>query len=134
MFFPLKIGFAVSGLGLITMACSNRDRLTFPNSNDGLGPEVTITDPGQDTTVSAGPAAFIAGRVVDTDGIDTVYFDVQGGLSSFPPLVANGVDTVTFSLPVSTNGLGGTTITIAISAVNLAAIHGDTVARHVTVQ
>lgn len=134
MSFPLKTRVAVAGLGLAILACSARDRLTFPTSNDGLGPAVTITDPGQDTTVSAGPAAFISGRVVDTDGIDTVYFDVQGGLSSFPSLVANGVDTVRFSLPVSTNGLSGTTITIAISAVNLAAIHGDTVSRQVTVQ
>ncbi|MEO8199805.1 MAG: Ig-like domain-containing protein [Gemmatimonadota bacterium] len=134
MLFPLRIRFASVGTGLLFLACSGRDRLTFPTSDDGLGPDVTITDPSQDTTVSAGPAALIAGRVVDSDGIDTVYFDVQGGLSSFPPLLANGADTVTFSLPVTTNGLAGSTITIAISAVNLAAIHGDTVSRQVTVQ
>ena len=125
---------AVAGFLLALVGCSSRDRLTFPNSNDGEGPSVTITDPSQDTTVQAGPAALVSGRVVDSDGIDTVYFDVQGGLSSFPPLLANGVDTVTFSLPISTNGLSGTTISIAISAVNVAALHGDTAIRQVIVQ
>jgi Bacterial Ig domain len=132
--FSVPIRTAAAGFGLLLLACSARDRLTFPSSNDGLGPAVTITDPGQDTTVTAGPAALIAGRVVDSDGIDTVYFDVQGGSHGFPPLQAHGADTVTFSLPVSTNGLSGSTIVIAISAVNLAAIHGDTVSRAVTVQ
>ncbi len=125
---------ASAGLALLLLACSARDRLTFPDLNDGEGPSVTITDPGQDTTVSAGAAALISGRVVDDGGIDTVYFDVQGGLSSFPPLVANGTDTVTFSLPLTTTGLSGATILISVFAVNLAAIHGDTATRQVIVQ
>ena len=119
---------------LVALAsCNERDRITFP-SLDGLGPEVTITVPGQDTTVPAGPAAIVGGVVADLDGIDTVYFDVQGGLSSFPPFKAQGADTVNFSLPLTTNGLGGTTVIVAVSGVNLAGIRGDTAFRQVTIQ
>lgn len=114
--------------------CNGRDRLTFPTSSDGLGPEVTILDPSQDTTVIAGPNALVTGRVVDQDGIDTVYFDVQGGVTNFNPFIADGADTVTFQLPLTTNGLSGNTITVAISGVNLARLHGDTVVRQITVQ
>ncbi len=114
--------------------CNGRDRLTFPTSSDGLGPDVTVIDPSQDTTVNEGPNALVNGRVVDSDGIDTVYFDVQGGVTSFNPFVARGADTVTFQLPLSTNGLSGNTITVSISAVNLAGLHGDTTVRHITVQ
>lgn len=114
--------------------CNGRDRLTFPTSSDGLGPEVTVFDPSQDTTVIAGPNALVTGRVVDQDGIDTVYFDVQGGVTSFNPFIAQGADTVTFQLPITTNGLSGNTITVAISGVNLARLHGDTVVRQITVQ
>jgi hypothetical protein len=118
----------------LILGCSERDRLTFPTSVDGLGPAVTITDPGQDTTVVAGPAALVTGRVVDQDGIDTVYFDVQGGVSSFSPFIANGDDTVNFQLPITTNGLSGTTITVAVSGVNLAGLVGDTALRQITIQ
>src|SRR5262245_18934776 len=118
----------------LILGCSERDRLTFPTSVDGLGPAATITDPGQDTTVVAGPNALVSGLVVDQDGIDTVYFDVQGGVTSFSPFVANGDDTVTFQLPITTNGLSGNTITVAVSGVNLAGITGDTALRQITIQ
>lgn len=118
----------------LILGCSERDRLTFPTSVDGLGPLVTIIDPSRDTTVVAGPAALVSGRVVDQDGIDTVYFDVQGGVTSFSPFIADGVDTVTFQLPITTNGLSGNTITVAVSGVNLAGLVGDTALRQITIQ
>jgi Bacterial Ig domain len=118
---------------LLVWGCSDRDRLTFPD-NDGLGPEVTITAPTQDTTVSAGPFFFVDGRVTDRDGIDTVYFEVSGGAASFPPFIADGVDTVRFSLPLVTNGLGGSTINVSIFGVDLGGVRGDTALRLVTVQ
>lgn len=118
----------------LVSGCNERDRLTFPTSSDGLGPAVTIFAPSADTTVSPGPNALVNGRVVDQDGIDTVYFDVQGGLTSFNPFIAQGVDTVTFQLPITTNGLSGTIITVSVSGVNLAGLHGDTAVRHITVQ
>ena len=121
-------------LGAFVLGCSERSRLTFPTSVDGLGPEVTILAPAQDTTVTAGPAALVSGRVVDQDGIDTVYFDVQGGVTSFNPFIAQGADTVTFSLPITTNGQAGKTITVSISAVNIPGLVGDTVRRQITIQ
>ena len=136
---PPSSGFRPFGwpglsLAVLLLGCSERDRLTFPDSLDGLGPEVIITDPSQDTTVTAGPAALVGGRAVDEDGIDTVYFDVQGGLGSFPPYTAYGVDTVRFSLPISTGGLSGDTITVRIYGVNLAGLRGDTALREIVVQ
>ena len=132
---PFPPRFRLSKLYLlVTLAgCDERDRITFPNL-DGTGPEVTITVPAQDTTVPAGPAAIVGGVVADLDGIDTVYFDVQGGLSTFPPFKAQGADTVNFSLPLTTAGLGGTTVTVAVSGINLAGIRGDTAFRQVTIQ
>lgn len=99
-----------------------------------MRPQVVILDPGQDTTVTAGPAALVRGMVTDPAGIDTVRLDVQGGLSSFPPLAAEGDDTVTFQLPITTTGLAGTTITVRISAINLDGVVSDTAVRHITIQ
>ena len=115
-------------------ACNGRDRLTFPTSSDGVGPAVTILAPARDTTVTPGPNALVSGRVVDQDGIDTVYFDVTGGVTTFNPFIAQGADTVIFQLPLTTNGQSGNTISVAVSAVNLAGLHGDTAIRQITVQ
>jgi hypothetical protein len=118
---------------LAITGCNERDRLTFP-TNDGEGPQATITDPSQDTTVTAGPFALVAGRVTDTDGIDTVYFEVIGGGASFPPFIAGGDDTVTFSLPLATSGFGGTTMTVTVFGTDIGGARGDSAVRQVTVQ
>ena len=118
---------------LLFQGCNERDRLTFPGSND-QGPQSTITDPSTDTTVTAGPFAQVIGRVTDGDGIDTVYFDVTGGGASFQPFVAGGDDTVTFSLPLATAGLGGVTMTVRIFGTDIGGARGDTAVRLVTVQ
>jgi hypothetical protein len=115
------------------MGCNERDRITFP-VNDGLGPQSTIFDPSQDTTVTAGPFAQVSGRVTDADGIDTVYFEVTGGGASFSPFVANGDDTVTFSLPLATAGFGGTTMIVMVFGTDIGGVRGDTAVRSVTVQ
>jgi Bacterial Ig domain len=118
----------------LVCGCNGRDRLTFPTSSDGLGPEATITDPSQDTTVSVGPNALVSGVVADGDGIDTVYFNVVGGVTTFSPFIAHGMDTVTFQLPLTTNGLSGNTITVSVYGVNVAGLVGDTAVRNITVQ
>lgn len=123
------IGLAV----LLLSSCNERDRLTFPIL-DGEGPESTIIDPSQDTTVAQGPFAQIVGRVTDADGIDTVYFEVTGGGASFQPHVANGDDTVSFSLPLATSGLGGITMTVMVFGTDIGGVRGDTAVRSVTVQ
>jgi hypothetical protein len=122
------------GLGaLLILGCNERDRLTFP-SFDGQGPQSTILDPSQDTTVTAGPFAQVVGRVTDSDGIDTVYFEVTGGGASFQPLVAGGDDTVSFSLPLATAGFVGVTMTVRIFGTDIGGMRGDTAFRQITVQ
>jgi hypothetical protein len=118
---------------LLIQGCNERDRLTFPSSN-GQGPQSTIVDPPTDTTVTAGPFAQVSGRVVDADGIDTVYFEVTGGGASFQPFIAGGDDTVTFSLPLATAGLGGVTLTVMVFGTDIGGARGDTAVRLVTVQ
>lgn len=144
MFFPGQrrhqervlhpIPFGAIGLAvLLVQGCNERDRLTFP-VNDGLGPQSTIIDPSKDTTVSAGPFAQVFGRVTDSDGIDTVYFEVTGGGASFQPHLGDGDDTVTFSLPLATAGLGGTTMTVMVFGTDIGGARGDTATRQVTVE
>ena len=127
---PLR---AICLLLLALPGCNERDRLTFPGT-DGQGPQSTISDPSQDTTVTAGPFALVGGRVIDEDGIDTVYFEVTGGGASFSPFLADGADTVTFSLPLATAGFGGVTMTVTVFGTDIRGVRGDTAIRQVTVQ
>jgi hypothetical protein len=132
MFFPgHRRWFGLAALAVL--GCNERDRLTFP-VNDGEGPQSTIVDPSQDTTVVAGPFAQVSGRVTDQDGIDTVYFEVTGGGASFPPFLADGDDTVSFLLPIATGGFGGTTMTVMVFGTDLGGNRGDTAVRQLTVQ
>ena len=132
VFSPIRLGhFGLAAL--LIQGCNERDRLTFP-VDDGQGPQSTISDPSTDTTVTAGPFAQVVGRVTDADGIDTVYFEVTGGGASFQPFIAGGNDTVTFSLPLATAGLGGTTMTVKIFGTDIGGARGDTAVRLLTVQ
>jgi hypothetical protein len=124
----------VFGLALLaSQGCNERNRLTFPGDN-GQGPQSTISDPSVDTTVTAGPFARVDGRVTDADGIDTVYFEVTGGGASFQPFEAGGDDTVTFSLPLATAGLAGSTMIVKVFGTDIGGARGDTAIRQVTVQ
>jgi hypothetical protein len=134
MYLPTRKTVVLGAFLTLLSSCNGRDRLTFPSTGDGEGPSSIILNPGKDTTVAPGPNALVSGRVVDQDGIDTVYFDVQGGVTTFNPFLAQGADTVTFQLPLTTNGLSGNTITVAISGVNIAGVHGDTAVRQITVE
>jgi hypothetical protein len=108
-----------SVIGLVA-ACAERDRLTFPNQSDGIGPVTLIDHPGQvDTTIDAGPPFIVNGRSIDTNGVDTVYFLVSGGNQGFPPLRPSPpVDTVRFGVPLSTNGRSGQAIELQVYAVD----------------
>lgn len=129
---PWRPAFLAAGL---LVACNERDRITFPTSVDGLGPSVTITLPSTpDSTVPEGPNAFVTGRVDDPDGIDSVYFDVAGGLTQFPPLRAQGDEFVSFALPLTTTGLAGDTIRVSVYATDRIGIRGDTARRRLIVQ
>jgi hypothetical protein len=114
-------------------ACNQRDRITFPDPPGGPGPVMVIDRPLADTTVTAGPDFFVLGYAKDPDGVDTVYFETVGGVSSFPPLI-DGSDSIRFGLPLTTLNQGGQVITVRVFGVDGLGNHGDTVTRVITVQ
>jgi hypothetical protein len=121
---------------VLAAACEERDRLTFPDPGDGIGPVTTIDQPeGADTTVDAGDDLLINGRTTDPDGVDTVYFLVIGGNQSFPPYRPSppGV-MVTWGLPLSTVGRSGSTMTVQIHGVDMRGNQGAPSTRQIIVR
>jgi len=121
-------------------ACDTRDRLTFPNGGGGggggggnTGPVTVIDLPSGDTTVAPPAAFFVQGTTTDPDGLDTVYFETEGGISSFPPFVGGG-QTVRFGLPLTTSNQSGQTITVRVFGTDRLGMRGDTAVRRITVQ
>jgi hypothetical protein len=123
-------------LVLFLAACNTRDRITFPDPGDGIGPATTIDQPnGSDTTVPAGPDFVVQGRTVDPDGVDTVYFLVIGGNQNFGPFKPSSpTDTVRWGLPLSTTGRSGSTITVQVYGVDIQGNQGAPSTRQVVVQ
>ena len=120
---------------LALLGCEERNRLTFPNPSTGAGPSSAIDQPAQDTTVDAGPGFIITGVSVDEDGIDTVYFETEGGVTSFAPFIPDGSpDSVRFGLPITTNGLAGEVITFRVFGTDVLGNRGDTASRQITVE
>jgi hypothetical protein len=117
-------------------ACQERDRLTFPNESDGIGPVTLIDHPGAiDTVVDPGPQFFVTGRTIDTDGVDTVYFLVGNGNQGFPPFIPSPpTDTVRFGLPISTSGHSGDTIQVEIHGVDSEGNRGSDATRRIFVR
>lgn len=126
----------IAVLVLFATACEARERLTFPEAGDGIGPVTMIDQPtGSDTTVDAGPEFFVNGRTVDRDGVDTVYFFVIGGNQNFHPFRPSPpTDTVRFGLPISTIGRSGTTMTVQIFGVDVQGNRGDPSSRQINVR
>ncbi len=118
------------------IACDERDRLTFPDPGDGIGPVTTIDQPHvTDTTVPEGPEFFVNGRTVDVDGVDTVYFLVTGGNQDFDPFLPRPrSDTVRFGLPLTTTGRAGDTMLVQIYGVDIHGSPGDTSTRRIAVE
>jgi hypothetical protein len=118
-------------------ACGERDRLTFPSENpgDGSGPVTEITLPSvPDTVVIAGNPLFIAGRAFDADGVDTIYFEVDGVNQGFAPVIGEGADTVDFALQLSTLNSSGATIVFRAYGVDLLGGQGVPVSRQIRVE
>jgi len=129
-----SLGAAGAALTLAAGACTERDRLTYPDTGPGdAGPRTTIDHPGTDTTVQAGPAVFVVGYTKDADGVDTVYFETEGGVSNFQPFVGPR-DSVRFGLPITTSGLSGAMITVRVFGTDRLGNRGDTAIRVLTVQ
>ena len=80
-------------------ACQARERLTFPSPGGiGIGPSLAITAPHRDTTISIGDTLDISGYAIDPDGVDSIWFSVQGISFVIPPIFGNGrTDTVYFA-------------------------------------
>ncbi len=144
MMFPLSLVRRARAVGGVTAllfvglgtACNTRDRLTFPGTGPGPvgdGPVTVIDQPGQDTTVTAGPGFFVNGLSTDQDGLDTVYFETVGGVTSFQPAIRPGTS-LRFGLPLTTTGLSGQTITVRVFGTDVLGNRGDTAIRQVTVQ
>ncbi len=111
--------------------CDERERLTFPTVNDGLGPVTTIEQPElTDTTVSPGAVVSVVGATVDQDGVDTVHFLVGGGNNNFPPFSPQQPETtIRFSLPLVTSGFSGSTFEVQIYGVDALGNRGGTSTR-----
>jgi hypothetical protein len=119
--------------------CAERDRLTFPDdtggSGNGIGPVTTIDQPAVfDTVIVEGDQFVLTGHSIDPDGIDTVYFDVDGLNVGFNPLLGEGADTVRFGLPLSTIGFSGATVLVRVHGVDMLGNVGQTVSRQLHIQ
>ena len=114
---PVLLGL----LGPLLAGCEERDRVLAPGAGggpgggDGEGPVTQITVPERpDTVVPAGPGVFVAGRVTDPDGVDSVFYELIGGITSIPPSRHTGGGAFNFAIPVTTNGLAGDTILVRV--------------------
>jgi hypothetical protein len=131
--FPRWIEVAWAGSALAGLGCGTRDRLTFP-STDGAGPQTNIDRPMADTTVSSDSAFFlVTGTSLDADGVDTLYAETTGGVTTFPPQSFHQ-DSVRFGLPLTTQGLAGDTIIVRTFATDALGNRGDTAVRRIAVQ
>jgi hypothetical protein len=121
---------------VLAAACNERDRLTFPDPGDGIGPVTNIDRPDRsDTTVDAGADFVVTGRTMDPDGVDTVYFLVIGGNQHFNPFRPTPpTDTVRWGLPLSTAGRSGSTITVQSYGVDVQGNQGAPSTRQVIVR
>jgi hypothetical protein len=130
---PVKAVWGI--LVALLLGCDERERLTFESDpEDKVGPTTHIDPPSQDTTLTEGDFFVIGGRTVDTSGIDTVYIQVEGANLAYPPLDANGADTLAFGLNLPTLGLSGRTITLGVFGVDVIGNIGPTVSRHITIE
>ncbi len=130
-------GARLAGCLLLAAAagCDERDRLTFPTPGGpgSDGPATVIDVPAGDTTVGDTLPMFVTGYTTDDDGVDTVYFETDGGVTDFQPFVGSG-DSVRFGLPITTDGQAGEFITVRVFGTDERGNRGDTAIRVITVQ
>ena len=118
------------------LACDTRDRLIF-EQNDGpaQGPTTFIDNPAVgEVRVSVGDVVLLAGRSIDPDGVDSVYFVVLGAPLSFSPFSPTAPDdTISFGIPIPTIGSGGDSILVMVFATDAVGTRGDTAVRRLIV-
>jgi hypothetical protein len=128
-------GWAMAAV--VLAACGERERLTFPTGSpsDGVGPVTEILTPAvDDSIVREGDPFVLSGRASDLDGVDSVYFDIEGVPQGSPPLHAGGADTVYFGVPISTPGHSGATVVVRIYAVDILGQQGGLVSRRFRIE
>ncbi len=118
----------------LLIGCGERERLTFPDLGDEVGPVSIIDEPSIDSVLTDGDPFVVAGRTVDANGVDTVYFEVSGGNQNFLPFAGQGDDTVRFGLPLVTVGRAGQTIIVRVQAIDLLGNLGAPVTRRLSVR
>jgi hypothetical protein len=121
-------------LVLAIAACGQRDRLTFPTDpgtgGAPLGPTTIIIEPiALDTLVTRGDVIQVRGLSTDPDGVDSVYFELDGVDFTLSPIAAQGLDTVDFAFPLSTNSFVGDTVVLRVFGVDVPGSQGDFVSR-----
>ena len=112
--------------------CDQRERLTFPTEDPQapLGPVSIITRPvATDTLVTRGDVIEVRGLTTDPDGVDSIYFEVEGVNFSLSPIGAQGLDTVDFAFELSTNNFVADTVVLRVFGVDLPGSQGDFVSR-----
>jgi hypothetical protein len=117
-------------------ACDERERLTFPPPDDGVGPVTTIDQPtGPDTTILPGSNFFVNGTTADPDGVDTVYFLVTGTDQHFDPVSPFSPETsIRFGVPLMTAGHSGDTFQIEVYGVDVLGNRGRSTTRQIHIQ
>jgi hypothetical protein len=117
--------------GSALIGCETRERIAGPSSQIGVGPEVLITAPSQDLSLSSGTSVNVKGTVFDEEGIDAIYFNNLSDPGSIPPQLGGGVSQATFSILIDLTGAAGDTVVITVYAANLQHIRGDLVSRRI---
>ena len=78
---------------------------------------------------------LLAGRSIDPDGVDSVYFEAVGAPLTFSPYSPpSPVDTVAFGIPISTTSSGGDSILVLVFATDAMGNRGDTAVRRLIVE
>jgi hypothetical protein len=66
--------------------------------------------------------------------VDTVFIEVTGASLSYPPIDADGADTVTFGFTLPLGNLVGQTVTVGVFGVDVIGNVGLIVVRELTIQ
>lgn len=124
-------------LGVTALAgCRERERLVFTSpTGNGSGPTVAITAPHRDTTIHVGDTLTIVGYATDPDGVDSVWFTVQGIPFTIQPIAGGGADTVFFNQHFNGSAFPDTgTVRFFASAVDVTGDTGLTKSLTITVK
>lgn len=124
-------------LATVLLGCSTRDRLIFEQNDVPQKGPITFIDFPEvgEVRVPHGPAVMLAGRSIDPDGVDSVYFEAVGAPLTFSPYSPpSPVDTVAFGIPISTTSSGGDSILVLVFATDAMGNRGDTAVRRLIVE